>query len=127
MKPSHIIALVIIALSTGIIMSTVSSSSTYATFNEASKNEGTVYHVVGKLNRSKPQEYNPAENANLFSFYLIDNDSTEKKVLLNKARPQDFDKSEQIVIIGKMKGNNFIASDILLKCPSKYNNEKPGI
>lgn len=58
-----------------------------------------------------------------FTFYLYDNNGNERKVLLNKAKPQDFDKSEQIVIIGKMKGEEFIASDILLKCPSKYADE----
>lgn len=125
MKTSHIIGLIIIAAAIGVIMSTVSSSSTYATFNEASANEGKVYHVVGKLNRSKPYEYNPQENANMFTFYLVDNEGTEHKVLLNKTKPQDFDKSEQVVLIGKMKEENFIASDILLKCPSKYSNEKP--
>jgi cytochrome c-type biogenesis protein CcmE len=32
----------------------------------------------------------------------------------------DFEKSEQIVVIGKMKGDIFYAKDILTKCPSKY-------
>jgi cytochrome c-type biogenesis protein CcmE len=127
MKTSHIIGIIVIAVAIGIILSTISSSSTYATFNEASKSEGKVFHVVGKLDRQKPYEYNPETNANLFAFYIKDNDSTEHKVLLNKAKPQDFDKSEQIVIIGKMKGDEFIASDVLLKCPSKYSNEKPKV
>ncbi|MFN7313197.1 MAG: cytochrome c maturation protein CcmE [Bacteroidota bacterium] len=35
--------------------------------------------------------------------------------------PADFDRSEKIVIIGKMNGETFEASKILLKCPSKYN------
>ena len=38
-----------------------------------------------------------------------------------KSKPQDFEKSEQIVVIGKMEAGNFVASDILMKCPSKYN------
>ena len=46
----------------------------------------------------------------------------EKKVLYNGTQPQDFEKSEQIVIVGKMSGNEFHASEILMKCPSKYNN-----
>jgi cytochrome c-type biogenesis protein CcmE len=125
MKKTHIIAIVLIAVAIGVIMSTISNSSTYASFTEAANKEGKVFHVVGKLNRQKPYEYNPETNANLFSFYLYDNDSVEKKVLLNRAKPQDFDKSEQIVIIGKMSGEQFIASDVLLKCPSKYNGEKP--
>ena len=125
MKSSHIIAIVVIAIAIAAIVGTISDSGTYANFAEASSHEGRVYHVVGKLNREKPYEYHPEQNANLFSFYIVDNQGEEKKVLLNKAKPQDFDKSEQIVIIGKMKGEEFIASDILLKCPSKYADEKP--
>jgi cytochrome c-type biogenesis protein CcmE len=49
----------------------------------------------------------------------------EKKVILHKGKPQDFDKSEQIVLIGKSSGSQFEASDILLRCPSKYNNGTP--
>jgi cytochrome c-type biogenesis protein CcmE len=125
MKTSHILAIVVIAIAIAAIVGTISDSGTYASFSEAKRHEGKVYHVVGKLNREKPYEYNPQQNANLFSFYIFDNNGEEKKVLLNKAKPQDFDKSEQIVIIGKMKGEDFIASDILLKCPSKYAADKP--
>ncbi len=127
MKSSYIIAIVVIAIAIAAIVGTVSDSGTYANFSEASRHEGTVYHVVGKLNREKPYDYRPELNANLFTFYIIDNQGEEKKVFLNKAKPQDFDKSEQIVLIGKMKDGDFIASDILLKCPSKYADEKPGV
>ena len=123
MKKSYIIAMVLIAVAFAAIISTVSDSGTYANFTEAASHEGKVFHVVGKLNRDKPYEYHPEKNANLFTFYLYDNNGNERKVLLNKAKPQDFHKSEQIVIIGKMKGEDFIASDILLKCPSKYADE----
>ena len=125
MKTTHIIALILIAISFGVVVSAIGNSSRYGTFTEASKNEGELFDVVGKLNRDKPYEYNPEVNPNLFSFYLFDNDTVERKVILNKAMPQDFDRSEQIVIKGKMKGEQFIASDVLLKCPSKYNSEKP--
>ncbi len=125
MKTSHIIAIIIIAIAIAAIIGTINDSGTYASFSEAAKHEGKTFHVVGKLDRTKPYEYNPEVNANIFSFYIIDNEGIEKKVILNKAKPQDFDKSEQIVLIGKIKSNEFIASDVLLKCPSKYATEKP--
>ena len=127
MKTSHIIAIVIIAIAIAAIIGTINDSGTYANFTEASQHEGKVFHVVGKLDRTKPYEYNPEVNANVFSFYIVDNNGTEKKVVLNKAKPQDFDKSEQIVLIGKIKSDEFVASDVLLKCPSKYSNEKPKV
>jgi|SRR6185436_1375242 len=124
MKKTHIIAIGIIAIAIAAILTTVADSSTYASFAIANQHPGKVYHVVGKLNREKPQEYDPAKDANLFSFYITDNEGLEKKVVLNKARPQDFERSEQIVLIGKMDGDEFHASDVLMKCPSKYNNPK---
>jgi cytochrome c-type biogenesis protein CcmE len=124
MKKSHIIALVLIAVAIAAILSTLSDASTYASFSVAGENPQKTYHVVGKLNKEKPLEYNPQENANLFTFFLVDNDGKETKVVLEKSKPQDFEKSEQIVVIGKMEGSSFHASDVLMKCPSKYNNPK---
>ena len=124
MKTSHIIGISFIALALIFILSTLSDSSTYASFRIAGENPNHTFHVVGKLDKSKEQEYHPERNANLFTFYMIDNEGKECKVFLNKAKPQDFDKSEQIVVIGKIDGDNFNAADILMKCPSKYNNPK---
>jgi cytochrome c-type biogenesis protein CcmE len=124
MKKSHIIAILVIAIAIGAIITTMADSSTYATFSLAANHPSKTYHVVGKLNKSMPQEYNPKTDADVFSFFLVDNEGTEKKVVLNKARPQDFEKSEQVVVIGKMNDDKFVASDILMKCPSKYNNPK---
>jgi cytochrome c-type biogenesis protein CcmE len=124
MKKSHIIAIALIAIAVGAILSTLADSSTYASFQTAIANPSTTYHVVGRLSREKPQVYDPAKDADMFTFYLTDNEGTERQVILNRAKPQDFDKSEQIVVVGKMNNEQFIASDVLMKCPSKYNNPR---
>lgn len=121
MKKSYIIGIILIAVAFGVIISTVSNSSTYATFSTAIEHKGKVFHVVGKLDKEKPFEYNPHINANLFGFYLVDTEGNEQKVLFNGTKPQDFEKAEQIVIVGKISGSEFHASEILMKCPSKYN------
>ena len=127
MKKSHIIALVVIAVAVAAILSTVAESSTYATFSVAEAKEGKVFHVAGKLNRDKERIYNPKVDANLFTFYMKDSEGIDRKVLPNSAPPQDFEKSEQIVVIGKMNGEEFHASSILMKCPSKYNNPEDAV
>ena len=121
MKRSYILGIVIIAVLIGIIFSTISDSSTYAPFSTAISHEGKTYHVVGTLNLDKEFEYDPKVNANIFGFYLIDIEGYEMKVLYNGSKPQDFEKSEQVVVVGKISGDNFIAKDVLMKCPSKYN------
>ena len=125
MKKVHILGIIIIAIAIGAILTTLGNTSTYANFNEASNNPTSEFHIVGKLSKEKEAIYNPREDANLFSFYMKDNAGIEKKVILHKNKPQDFERSEQIVLIGKMKGDEFHASEILMKCPSKYNDTKP--
>ncbi len=127
MKRSHIIALVLIAVAMGAILTTLGDSTKYADFKEAGQSPGTIFHVIGKLNREKPQEFNPKINPNVFVFYMVDREGTERKVILNQSKPQDFDRSEQIVIIGKESDNDFHAKEVLMKCPSKYNNPREDI
>jgi cytochrome c-type biogenesis protein CcmE len=124
MKKMHIVGIIIIAVAIGAIFTTLSNTSTYASFAEAAQDQDSEFHVVGKLNKEKEAIYDPQTNANLFTFYMIDNKGKECKVLLHKNKPQDFERSEQIVLIGKMQGETFEASDILMKCPSKYNDGK---
>ena len=107
-------------------MTSLSNNSTYASFKEADEHPTRTFHVVGKLDKNKPFLYDAHLNANLFTFYLIDKDGTERKVMLEKPKPDDFEHSEQIVVIGTAGGNEeFKAKDVLMKCPSKYNDGKP--
>ena len=78
------------------------------------------YNATG-LDLNAPMVYDPHTEANLFHFTMIDNDGKRCKVALHKPRPQDFERSEQIVVIGQMENETFQARDILTKCPSKYN------
>ena len=125
MKKVHILGIILIAVAIGAIFTTLNNTSTYADFTEAAKDPGSEFHVVGKLNKEKEAVYEPKVDANLFTFYMIDNKGVECKVILHKNKPQDFERSEQIVLIGQMQGQAFEASDILMKCPSKYNDGKP--
>ena len=123
MKKSSIAGLIIIAIAIGVIISTYADSSTYGSFSDARETESEL-HVVGQLNKEKELFYKPTQDANYFSFYLKDNDGKECKVVFSGSKPQDFERSEQIVLTGKMIGNEFHASKILMKCPSKYTKDE---
>lgn len=123
MKKSHIIGIVIIAIAVAFILSSVSTSSSYADFSDAFSNPGKEYHVVGTLDKEADIIYNPENNPNLTEFTMIDGVGARRTVLLNKSKPQDFERSESVVLIGRAKGDQFIASDMLMKCPSKYKQE----
>jgi cytochrome c-type biogenesis protein CcmE len=131
MKISHIIALGVIAVAVGIIISTASDSSSYVSFDQAyqmaASNNSTSVHVVGELKKDAQGHIvglEPGADKVSFSFLLIDENQKEQKVYYNEPMPPDFARSEKVVVIGKYRDQNFIASKILLKCPSKYQEKK---
>jgi cytochrome c-type biogenesis protein CcmE len=123
MKKSSIAGIIIIAIAICVIISTYADSSTYGSFADAKKT-GSELHIVGQLDKQKELFYNPQQDANYFSFYMKDNKGLECKVVFSGTKPQDFEKSEQIVLTGKMVGSEFHASKILMKCPSKYTKDQ---
>ena len=64
--------------------------------------------------------YNPEEDVNYFSFFMNDTLGVNKKVVYMDGKPRDFEKSEKLVLVGKLQDSIFLASNILMKCPSKY-------
>jgi cytochrome c-type biogenesis protein CcmE len=123
MKRNSIIGIIIIAIAIGVIISTYADSSTYGSFKDAVETQSEL-HVVGQLNKERQLVYNPKLDANHFSFYMLDNNGKECKVVFKGTKPQDFERSEQIVLTGKMVGGEFHASKILMKCPSKYTKDQ---
>jgi cytochrome c-type biogenesis protein CcmE len=123
MKKSSILGIIVIAVAIAVIISTYSSTSTYGSFSDA-KGTDTELHIVGHLNKGKQLYYDPVKDANYFSFYMLDNKGEECKVVFTGTKPQDFERSEQIVLTGQMRGREFHASKILMKCPSKYTQDK---
>ncbi len=68
----------------------------------------------------KEKNYNLNKSENIFSFYMKDFNGTEIKVVYNGAIPNNFESSTSVVVTGKYQKGEFHASDILTKCPSKY-------
>lgn len=123
MKKTHIVGIIIIAVAMLSMFSLLGNSSSYSNFKEAKESGSDEdVHVAGTLVKNKPMEYKPEVDPNKFSFYMLDKNGDEMHVILTKSKPQDFERSEQLVIIGSMQRNDFVAHDILMKCPSKYNN-----
>ena len=123
MSKISILGLIMIAAAVVIFMNASKDVSTYSNFQEAISS-GERVKVVGKLVKEKPMEYQPEVNPNVFKFYMTDSKGHEKRIVLAKAKPQDFERSEQIVVTGTIKGNDFYADEILMKCPSKYKEEE---
>jgi cytochrome c-type biogenesis protein CcmE len=71
----------------------------------------------------KEKNYQIDKQKNIFSFYMKDYNGKELKVIYKGAIPNNFESSTSVVVTGKFKNGNFYASDILTKCPSKYESE----
>ncbi|QOR75894.1 MAG: cytochrome c maturation protein CcmE [Thermoflavifilum sp.] len=127
MKRSSIILLVLIAVAIGVIVSLVGDFSTYETFASAARHPDKEYRVIGVLDKSLPQVYDPQKDPNYFSFYVKDKAGNIRKVVYTGSRPTDFERSEQIVLTGHMQDSVFACSQILMKCPSKYKNDQVAI
>ncbi|HEY5690288.1 MAG TPA: cytochrome c maturation protein CcmE [Cyclobacteriaceae bacterium] len=131
MKKSHILAIVVIAAAIAIIIATAGDASTYVNFNQAYEmaatgNDNSI-HVVGQLKKDVNGHVIGLENAtdNLsFSFIMVDENGKEQNVFYNEPMPPDFIRSENVVVIGGYQGDHFVADKILLKCPSKYQEQK---
>lgn len=125
MKTIHIVILLVLVIAVAVVVTTLTDSSTYSNFLEAAATPGKEFHIIGVLDKKKAIDYDAKKDVNRFTFYLIDDKGLEKKVVYNNPKPQDFEKSEKVVIVGSMKNDEFLAKSLLLKCPSKYNANKP--
>ncbi len=131
MKNSAAFSVVFIGIVLIIIVTTYGDASTYVSFIEAkelySNGNMSKIHVVGKLNRDDKDNIKGIEKSPdmlSFSFEMVDEKGLKENVFYGEPMPPDFLMSEQIVVIGSYNNNKFVADEILLKCPSKYTEEK---
>lgn len=124
MKKSHIILLVAIAIAIGTLIMLSVDFSTYDTVASARQKQGKFVHLIAKLDRTMPMDYDPAKNPNYLSFIAKDSLGNATKVVYHNTKPAELEQSERMVLKGKMQGDVFECSDILLKCPSKYKDDK---
>jgi cytochrome c-type biogenesis protein CcmE len=55
-----------------------------------------------------------------FTFYLKDDSGEISKVVLDGPKPNNFDIATSVVVKGRYVNDYFHATDVLTKCPSKY-------
>lgn len=131
MKKSHILAIVVVAIAIMVIMSTATDASTYVTFEEARElskgGNSKKIHVVGTLKKNELGDIQGIETSPdqlAFKFLMVDQMNQEQEVIYPNPMPTDFVRSEQVVVVGAYQDGVFLADKILLKCPSKYNEEE---
>jgi len=110
------ISIIIIFLVVG-FFAFVDTKVEYANFQHAASTHKKC-QVKGLWVKEKETGFDPSTNK--FTFYMKDDNNIEMKVVLDGAEPNNFKMAESVVAKGKVKDGQFHASEVLTKCPSKY-------
>ena len=116
MKLKYILGGFIIVCLVVVIVKSMPKSD-YADFASA-KETGKTVQILGSVIKSNKYIYKPEQNNMIFE--MKDEKNNIALVNYSGIYPNNFDIAPMVVIKGKFVGNTFKASDILTKCPSKY-------
>ncbi len=89
----------------------------YADFNKAKEQSKTV-QVMGSWVKEKDYYYDSRNNQ--FIFYMKDANDEIVKIIHSGSKPNNFEIADNLVVKGKFQSDEFHSTDILTKCPSKY-------
>ncbi len=107
-----------IVLFTSLLMYNFGNSiDSYVNFEQAENRPSS--HVIGTWDDS--QDWGFSRESMRFTFHMKDQDGNVRRVVYPRPKPNNFEQATQLVVIGEMRDNTFFANDMLMKCPSKYN------
>jgi cytochrome c-type biogenesis protein CcmE len=101
-------------------LSFVESNVEYMDFSKAMTIKKKV-QVKGTWIKERESSFDAAKGQ--FTFYMKDDSGLEQRVVFSGAKPNNFEIADAIVIKGRYEDNTFHASEILTKCPSKYQSQ----
>ena len=94
----------------------------YVGIKEAKAATSSSVPVQGLLAKDAPA---PHMEGNDFVFTLPDEETGEELLVhYHGTKPDQFDEAHHIVAIGRMQGESFSSDKLLIKCPSKYEQQK---
>ena len=105
MKKTHIILLVLIAISIVVLISYTGDLSSYETIASAKQKEGKFVNLIVKMDKTAPVNYDPVKDPNLLQFHVQDSLGGKIAVVYRNAMPTDMEKSERLVLKGRVQGD----------------------
>lgn len=121
------IILASVAIIAAVIFGAVSFVETnveYGDFATAMTSQKKV-QVKGEWLKDKETEYD--SKSGQFAFFMKDDNNVEMKVIFEGAKPNNFEIATSIVAKGRFRDGTFHASEILTKCPSKYEGDAEAV
>ena len=123
MSRTNIVVILLVAVLMGALLSVFTTNSESVVFARAFAEPGVEFKVSGTLDTDHPVLYDPEVAVAETRFHMRDKDGEVREVILNKAKPTGLEQSESIDLYGRVVDGTFIAGDMLMKCPSKYNEQ----
>lgn len=120
MKKIHIVLLVLVAATIAVLISFLQTATTYDTVDTAISKPGQFVHLMARLDKSQPVEYDALKDPNYLAFTAVDTLGKSVKVIYHNPKPENFEISERLVLKGKYSDGIFNCKSIQTKCPSKY-------
>lgn len=118
MRTKTIVGIVLIVAFTGLLLMNFGQQvGGYMNFAQAEES-GSKAHVVGDWVTENAYKYDAQQN--VFSFHMQDDQGIVREVHYNHPKPPNFEDAEKIVVEGYASEEIFVAENILIKCPSKY-------
>lgn len=96
----------------------------YADIETAKVSNETV-QISGVWLKDHTTNYDSEKNT--FEFHIEDDKKVMTKVMYEGAKPNNFELADKIVVKGKFHGEHFHATEILTKCPSKYEGKEEDV
>jgi cytochrome c-type biogenesis protein CcmE len=108
--------LIVIAAAAWAFSSFNDSLTSYVSFEKAKKIERRV-QVIGAVVRNDVT----FDTVNMKLTFALVNDNSETMIVeYSGSMPGNFDQAEKVVCKGRYDDGRFVADELLLKCPSKY-------
>ena len=123
MSRTNLVVILLVAVLMGALLSVFTTNSESVVFARAFAEPGIEFKVSGTLDTEHPVLYDPEVAVAETRFHMRDKDGEVREVILNKAKPTGLEQSESIDLYGRVVDGTFIAGDMLMKCPSKYNEQ----
>lgn len=123
MRRKNVVALgVVFVFAAFAIYSFRAALNPYVSFSQAREAQRAV-QVVGYLTSN---EIVHDLKTNQLQFTLKDKWGHEARVVYVGPKPNNMEHAESVVVVGSFKGQEFHASKLLVKCPSKYEGKGGG-
>lgn len=123
MKKGAIFAIVLTVMGlVAVVFAFQSNSSRYVSVKEALVSQGeSKLHLSGDI---VPGTLDVSVSNRTMAFQLKDEEGAKMPVMYRGMPPANMGAATKVVAVGEVKDGVFTASDIITKCPSKYESEK---